>query len=84
MKNTSEFAPYPQLGRDQVLKQLADHSGDIMRVEPGVKMVRNMRVASTRTIREKFFDFFPADEAEHTTTSKSLGSGLFTNDRHPV
>jgi hypothetical protein len=47
MKNTPEFAAYQQLGRDQVLKQLADHSGDITRVEPFVKMVRNMRVTST-------------------------------------
>jgi hypothetical protein len=44
-----------------VLKQLADHSGDIMRIEPGIEMVRNMRVARTRLIRKKVFDFFPTD-----------------------
>ncbi|MEB0028847.1 hypothetical protein QN375_24265 [Pseudomonas sp. MH9.2] len=61
MENTHEVVLCQQLGRYQVLKQLADHSGDITRVGPSVKMVRNMPVASTRTIREKFFDFFPAD-----------------------
>ena len=61
MRNTPEFAACPQLGRDQVLKQLADHSGDIMRVEPGIERVRNMRVDRTRLIRKKVFDFFSTD-----------------------
>jgi len=61
MRNTPEFAACPQLGRDQVLKQLADHFGDILRVEPRIERVRNMRVARTRLIRKKVFDFFPTD-----------------------